>query len=77
MVKAYNRCFRILETDEIVQGGFFGDTPTKGLDLPRDVLEKIYYKNASRLYPGLAELIINDHKTPVLIGQENAAITDK
>lgn len=29
MTKAYNRCFRILETDETVNGGFFGDTPTK------------------------------------------------
>lgn len=27
----------------------------KGLDLPREVLEKIYYKNAVKLYPGLKE----------------------
>ncbi len=47
---AYNRCFRILETDEIVNGGFFGEEPTRGLNLPREVLEKIYYKNALRLY---------------------------
>jgi len=55
MVRAYNRCFRILETDEMVNGGFFGDTPTRGLNLPREVLEKIYYKNALRLYPKLAD----------------------
>ncbi len=59
MVKAYNRCFRILETADIVNGGFFGDTPTKGLALPEEVLEKIYYKNAIRLYPGLEEALAN------------------
>lgn len=55
MVNAYNRCFRILETDEIVNGGFFGGPPTKGLNLPREVLEKIYYKNAIRIYPKVAD----------------------
>ena len=55
MVEAYNRCFRILETDEMVNGSFFGDKPTKGLNLPREVLEKIYYKNALRIYPKLAQ----------------------
>lgn len=48
---AYNRTFRILECDEIVEGSFFGNKPIKGLNLPREVLEKIYYKNASRIYP--------------------------
>jgi hypothetical protein len=42
MANAYNRCFRMLETDEIVNGGFFGNTPTRGLNLPREVLETIY-----------------------------------
>ena len=55
MAEAYIRSFRILETDQIVEGGFFGDGPTKGLDLPKDILEKIYYKNALRIYPGLEE----------------------
>jgi len=49
----YLRTFRILETDEMVEGGFFGMNPVKGLNLPEEVLEKIYYKNALKLYPGL------------------------
>ena len=53
--RAYSRCFRILETDELVEGSFFGNEPIKGLNLPRGVLEKIYYKNALRLYPHLSE----------------------
>jgi len=51
--KQYNRAFRIMETDEIVPGGFFGGPEIKGLKLPEDVLEKIYYQNALRLYPGV------------------------
>ena len=50
---AYARFFAILETDQTVNGGFFGNRQIKGLDLPREVLEKIYYKNALKLYPGL------------------------
>jgi len=52
---AYMRCFRILESDEMVEGSFFGSKPIKGLNLPREVLELIYYKNAVRLYPHLSE----------------------
>ena len=51
----YANFFAILETDDIVSGGYFGNNPTKGLELPREVLEKIYYKNALKLYPGLKE----------------------
>jgi predicted TIM-barrel fold metal-dependent hydrolase len=29
----------------------------KGLNLPKEVLEKIYYKNALNLYPGLKEIM--------------------
>jgi len=54
-VEQYNRTFRILETGEIVEGGFFGMSDTRGLALPREVLEKIYYKNAIRIYPHLKE----------------------
>ncbi len=54
----YNRTFRILETDEFVEGGFFGMNAVKGLNLPKEVLEKIYYKNALKIYPGL-ELKLN------------------
>lgn len=56
--KQYTRAFKILETDEIVQGGFFGGPDIKGLKLPEDVLEKIYYKNAMRLYPGVKQNLI-------------------
>ena len=52
---AYLRCFRILESDEMVDGSFFGSEPIRGLNLPREVLEKIYYKNALRLYPQMSE----------------------
>ena len=54
----YVRAFKILETDEIVDGGFFGGPKTKGLKLPEDVIEKIYYKNAMRLYPNVEESLV-------------------
>jgi len=53
----YANTFAILETNQTVNGSFFGDKPVKGLDLPKEVLEKIYYKNAVKLYPGLKEAI--------------------
>lgn len=52
-IKRYSRTFRILETDEVIEGGFFGMNPVKGLNLPKDILVKIYYKNALNIYPGL------------------------
>ena len=51
----YAKTFAILETDQTVQGSFFGTAPVRGLNLPRAILEKIYYKNALKLYPGLKE----------------------
>jgi hypothetical protein len=56
---AYDRCFRILETDQTVEGGFFGRRPIKGLNLPPEVLEKIYYRNAVRIYPHLRATMID------------------
>jgi len=50
-VANYARTFQILETDEVVPLR----NPIKGLNLPKEVLEKIYYKNAVRIYPGLAD----------------------
>jgi len=55
VVDWYVRFFAFLETDQIVNLGYFREIPIKGLDLPREVLEKIYYKNALKLYPGLRE----------------------
>jgi len=51
-VKSAGDWFRFLETDDV-----FGEDLThnkklmKGLNLPKEVLEKIYYKNALRIYP--------------------------
>jgi len=43
--------FAVLETDMMVNR-----YRSKGLNLPREVLEKIYYRNALKLYPGLKEM---------------------
>jgi predicted TIM-barrel fold metal-dependent hydrolase len=57
--EAYNRCFKILETDGVFDSEFFApDVKGKkiqGLALPMDVLEKIYYKNAAKIYPRVKE----------------------
>jgi predicted TIM-barrel fold metal-dependent hydrolase len=58
IAQRYDRCFRLLETDEGVQGGFFGAVETKGLALPEDVLAKIYYRNAMRIYPRVKEVLV-------------------
>ena len=49
-IDLYKWHFSILETD-------FEIGKAKGLNLPREVLEKIYYKNALKLYPGLKEIM--------------------
>ena len=59
VAESYYRAFQLLETDNVVKGGFFGSTETKGLALPLDVLEKIYYQNASRLYPRVEGVLSN------------------
>jgi predicted TIM-barrel fold metal-dependent hydrolase len=58
VAERYHRTFQLLETDRIIQGGFFGETQTKGLALPEDVLKKIYYQNAVRLYPRAKDVLI-------------------
>ena len=50
----YASHFAILETDQIIPGQS-RNGELKGLNLPKEVLEKIYYKNACKLYPGLKE----------------------
>ena len=57
VAEQYNRCFKLLETDKIVKGGFFGEDQIKGLALPIEVLEKIYYRNAARLYPRVKDVL--------------------
>ena len=44
----YVSYFAILETDQMVGR-------VKGLNLPREVLEKVYYKNAVKLFPDVKE----------------------
>lgn len=58
VAEQYYRSFQLLETDRMIQGGFFGETQTKGLALPEDVLKKIYYLNAVRLYPRVKDVLI-------------------
>ena len=44
--------FRFLETDDVFgEEVTYNKKPMKGLNLPKEVLEKLYYKNALRLYP--------------------------
>jgi hypothetical protein len=54
----YFRSFQILETDQLVKGSFFGDKAIEGLSLPRDVLDKIYFRNAMKIYPRMKEAMI-------------------
>lgn len=57
VAEMYYRSFQLLETGKIIQGGFYDKTETKGLALPIDVLEKIYYRNAARLYPRVKDAL--------------------
>jgi predicted TIM-barrel fold metal-dependent hydrolase len=63
VAEAYNRCFKLLETDGVFNSEFFSpDVKGKtlqGLSLPADVLEKIYYRNAMKIYPRVKD-VLND-----------------
>lgn len=50
-VTRYSSTFQVLETSDLS----IGRNPSPGLNLPREVLEKIYYKNALKIYPGMAD----------------------
>ena len=58
VAEQYHRTFQLLETDQVIPGGFFGNTETKGLALPEHVLKRIYYQNAARLYPRVKDVLI-------------------
>ena len=52
IIKFAGDWFRFLETDDVFGENLTNNKkPMKGLNLPREVLEKLYYKNAIRLYP--------------------------
>lgn len=48
-VDRYNKCFMVLETNDVVPGSFFGNEDIQGLALPKEVLMRVYYDNAYRL----------------------------
>ena len=56
--RRYVRVFEALETDKVLPGGF-GSTvkEIQGLALPLEVLEKIYFKNAVKVYPRVGEVL--------------------
>lgn len=65
VAQQYLRTFQLLETDMQVQGGFFsGEDKAQGLALPADVLKKIYYQNAARLYPRVKAVLLQ--RSPAL-----------
>jgi uncharacterized protein len=56
-VTEYHTYFRLLETDDDYFDPirkYHGIWKLYGLDLPDDVLKKLYYKNALRIFPGLS-----------------------
>ncbi len=63
VAEKYDRCFRLLETDGVFKSAFNNpDVEGKtlqGIALPVDVLEKIYYKNAMKIYPRVRDVLIN------------------
>lgn len=47
-----------LAIDQMIKGVFFSGRQTRGFALPVDVLEKIYYRNAARLYPRVEDVLV-------------------
>jgi len=56
-VPQYQRYFEFLETDKELPSGIKDEHKLRGLALPLDVLEKIYFRNAMRIYPHVAEAL--------------------
>jgi hypothetical protein len=56
-VGQWNNAREMLETDIENAQPFFGSGSMKGLDLPLDVLNHIYYWNAAQLIPGVKEAL--------------------
>ena len=56
-VPQYQRYFDLLETDKELPSGIKDEHKLRGLALPLEVLEKIYFRNAMRLYPHVREVL--------------------
>jgi len=56
-VPQYQRYFEFLETDKQLPSGIKDEYKMRGLALPQDVLEKIYFRNAMRIYPHVADVL--------------------
>jgi predicted TIM-barrel fold metal-dependent hydrolase len=56
-VPQYRRYFDFLETDKEVPSGIKDEHKMRGLALPLEVLEKIYFRNAMRIYPHVGETL--------------------
>jgi predicted TIM-barrel fold metal-dependent hydrolase len=53
----YQRYFEFLETDKELPSGIKDEHKMRGLALPLDVLEKIYFRNAMRIYPHITDAL--------------------
>jgi len=56
-VPQYQRYFDLLETDKELPSGIQDEHKLRGLALPQEVLEKIYFRNAMRIYPHVGETL--------------------
>lgn len=56
-VPQYRRYFEFLETDKELPSGIKDECKMRGLALPLDVLEKIYFRNAMRIYPHVGDVL--------------------
>jgi predicted TIM-barrel fold metal-dependent hydrolase len=56
-VPQYQRYFEFLETDKELPSGVKDEHKMRGLALPLEVLEKIYFRNAMRIYPHIADAL--------------------
>lgn len=56
-VPQYRRYFDLLETDKELPSGIKDEEKIRGLSLPLEVLEKIYFRNAMRIYPHVKEAL--------------------
>lgn len=56
-VPQYKRYFDFLETDRELPSGIQDEQKMRGLALPLEVLEKIYFRNAMRIYPHVSDVL--------------------